>query len=350
MDTSSSGGRVGIRDVARALGVSLMTVSLALRNSPRVSVKTREKVHKVAEQLGYRPDPEVARLMSRLRQVGGRKSKATIALVDFSMREPGTGDGYFNQVLLGAQERAEALGFQVMQAMLGEMKCGVPRLLHILYNRGVTGILLLPPRLPLVLPQQLDWSKFAVVSTTYAISPHLVNRVVPHQFIDMCRALRRLEGAGFKRIGIFFETDFEERTLYQFTAAITLLGRADWIYRTRSRHELPVNEVRDWIEARRPEIILAPFVEQLHPLLEKLPGAIRPRLYSLGVTNLEGIPCWEQRPRAIGAYGINLLVGMIHNSEFGLPESPATTMLHGFFRDEFETTVTDDGGMKFYFG
>jgi LacI family transcriptional regulator len=347
MDSKSSGGRVGIRDVAHALGVSLMTVSLALRNSPRLSLKTREKVRKMADKMGYRPDPEVARLMSRLRQSGGRRSNAMIALADLSMREPGTGDGYYSQVLHGALERAEALGFQVMQAMLGEMNCSVPRLLNILYNRGVTGILLLPPKVPLTLPLQLDWSKFAVVSTTYAISPHLVNRVVPHQFIDMCRALRRLEGAGFKRIGIFFETDFEERTLYQFTAAITLLGRADWIYRTRSRHELPGKEVRDWIEARRPEIILAPFVEQLHPLLEKLPVASRPRLYSLGVSNLDGIPCWEQRPRAIGAYGVNLLVGMIHNSEFGLPESPATTMLHGFFRDEFEATGADDGGMKF---
>lgn len=324
-----------------------MTVSLALRNSPRVSSKTKEKVHKMAEKMGYRPDPEVARLMSRLRQAGGRRSNAMIALADLSVREPGTEDGYFRQIMQGAQERAEVLGFRVMQAMLGEMKCSVPRLFNILYNRGVNGILLLPPKLPLTLSLELDWSKFAVVSTTYAISPHLVNRVVPHQFVDMSRVLRRFKGAGFTRIGIFFETDFEERTMYQFTAAITLHGLADWIYRTPSRHSLNELEIRDWIVGRRPEIIFTPFVEQLHPLLGKLPEVARPKLYSLGVSELEKIPCLDQRPRAIGAYGINLLVGMIHNSEFGLPELPATTMLQGSFRDEFETSAGGDGRLKF---
>jgi LacI family transcriptional regulator len=53
-------------DIARALDVSLMTVSLALRNSPKVSKATRLKVRRMADKLGYRPDPEIARLMTRL--------------------------------------------------------------------------------------------------------------------------------------------------------------------------------------------------------------------------------------------------------------------------------------------
>src|SRR5688572_14522424 len=59
--------RVGLRAVAEAAGVSLMTVSLALRNSPRVSSRTRTRIAQLADKLGYRPDPEISRLMSRLR-------------------------------------------------------------------------------------------------------------------------------------------------------------------------------------------------------------------------------------------------------------------------------------------
>ncbi|HLP26110.1 MAG TPA: LacI family DNA-binding transcriptional regulator, partial [Acidobacteriota bacterium] len=47
---------VTIRDVARVSGLSLATVSLALRNSPRVRPDTLARVHAAAEQVGYRPD------------------------------------------------------------------------------------------------------------------------------------------------------------------------------------------------------------------------------------------------------------------------------------------------------
>ena len=333
MDSPTPSGRVGIRDIAQHLGVSLMTVSLALRNSPQVSAATKVKVKLAAEKLGYRPDPEVSRLMSRLRLTRGRKGEATIALTDISDRPPGYGGRYFTQILDGAQKRAEVLGFRVMNASLGEMRCGVPRLLDILYNRGVTGIVLLPPLRPLTFPQNVDWSRFAVVSTTYAITPHVVHRVVPHEFLNMCIILKRLEKAGLGRIGVLFEHDFDARNLHQFTAAISLLGHADWILHVKSRNSLNGEEIVNWIEARRLEVIVTPFVEYLQPIIERVPVGRRPTLYSLGVPVLPNVAHLDQRTYDIGVNAINQLVGMIHHSEFGLMESPASTMLRGHFRD-----------------
>ena len=60
-------GRIGLRQIAEAAGVCLMTVSLSLRDSPKISVATRERVCRLAGQLGYRPDPELSRLMKHLR-------------------------------------------------------------------------------------------------------------------------------------------------------------------------------------------------------------------------------------------------------------------------------------------
>ncbi len=51
-----------IEDVAREAGVSVATVSRALRGLPNVATKTRARVEEVAEQLHYRADPSAARL------------------------------------------------------------------------------------------------------------------------------------------------------------------------------------------------------------------------------------------------------------------------------------------------
>jgi LacI family transcriptional regulator len=48
--------------------VSHATVSLALRNDPRISPATKRKVFAAARRLGYRPDPHLAELMDLLRR------------------------------------------------------------------------------------------------------------------------------------------------------------------------------------------------------------------------------------------------------------------------------------------
>lgn len=56
------GGRIGIKEVAAAAGVSTTTVSHALSGKGRLPEATRERVRKVAEQLGYRPNVSARKL------------------------------------------------------------------------------------------------------------------------------------------------------------------------------------------------------------------------------------------------------------------------------------------------
>lgn len=44
-----------IYDVAREAGVSIATVSKVLNKNGRISDKTREKVHRIMEELNYQP-------------------------------------------------------------------------------------------------------------------------------------------------------------------------------------------------------------------------------------------------------------------------------------------------------
>ena len=49
-------GKVTARDVAKAAGVSPATVSLVFRDRPGVGAETRDRVRKVAEELGFEYD------------------------------------------------------------------------------------------------------------------------------------------------------------------------------------------------------------------------------------------------------------------------------------------------------
>ena len=61
---------VTLRTIAKALGVSPMTVSLALRNSRELPAATRIRIRRTAETMGYRPDPRVRAWLESRREPG----------------------------------------------------------------------------------------------------------------------------------------------------------------------------------------------------------------------------------------------------------------------------------------
>jgi LacI family transcriptional regulator len=86
--------KVNINDVARAAGVSAMTVSRMLNHSSKVAPATRARVQKIIDKLRYQPNPIARGLVtSRTRIVG---------LLLFDELE----SVFFHQMLLGAQYAA----------------------------------------------------------------------------------------------------------------------------------------------------------------------------------------------------------------------------------------------------
>jgi LacI family transcriptional regulator len=96
---------VTIKHVARAAGVSPMTVSRVLNNRPDVSPQTRKRVQDVINQLGYSPSA-IARNLSQ-----GRSS--TIGVVS-------AGLGFFgpSRTLVGIERQANELGYSLMVRLL----------------------------------------------------------------------------------------------------------------------------------------------------------------------------------------------------------------------------------------
>lgn len=56
---------VSIRDVAKTAGVSVSTVSRALNGYTDVSEKTRKKIQKTVQELGYIPNQSAKNLSSK---------------------------------------------------------------------------------------------------------------------------------------------------------------------------------------------------------------------------------------------------------------------------------------------
>ena len=94
-------GRATIDDVAAAAGVSVATVSRALRGLPNVAPSTRNRVVEIARHLSYRPDPAASRLAA------GRTKTVAVAV-------PTLVGWYFTQVVGGAEAVLSEAGYDLL--------------------------------------------------------------------------------------------------------------------------------------------------------------------------------------------------------------------------------------------
>ena len=95
-----------IKDIAKAAGVSVTTVSRALNGYSDVNEKTRAKIMKVAKDLNYSPNTVARTLVMK-------KSK-TIGLLVSDMNREGVKDNFTFEVLCGINEASAELGYDLV--------------------------------------------------------------------------------------------------------------------------------------------------------------------------------------------------------------------------------------------
>ena len=123
--------RVTLEDVAKHAGVSRATASLIVRNSPKVAEKTRQKVLKSMEELGYVYDRVAANLRS--------KRSTTIGTIITDI-----GNTFFAQFLLGVHRELEKFGYTVLLGTSFNSLKEQDRLISTMLENRVGGILLCP--------------------------------------------------------------------------------------------------------------------------------------------------------------------------------------------------------------
>lgn len=336
--SSGSDAPATLRQIAKLAGVSQMTVSRALGNRPRVAEETRRNVRRIAERLGYRPDPEITKLMHYLRR--GVRPRFRSVICGLTNWPTAVLPPYFRALLAGAERQAESRGYRFdVEIVTGEARDGV-RLQRILRCRGVEGVVLLPQRPPLDLSGLLDWREFSVVAASMSVLAPEVNRVAPHHFANVLRLCRELTVRGYRRIGLVIERGQDARVNHGFSAAVLSHGRHE---AAEAVEPLVFNgtlrgTLEPWYRRERPDAIIATaesLVRECARLLrQRIPGP-----FGFASTNLEPggtgsamIGGIDESPGEIGALAVDLIASMVERRARGLPESPTSTLLAGRWR------------------
>src|SRR5919197_5791220 len=186
--------RVTIREVANRAGVSPMTVSRVINESPRVSPDTRRRVEAAISELGYVPN--------RLARGLIRRKTGTLGLI-----VPDVANPFFTLVVRGAEEVAWRAGYHVIlcntQASLERER----QYLEDMIAFQVEGLLIAPvgdrsrPNL-----QALTRSDVPFVLIDRSVAGYTGDLVQGDSVAGARRLVEHLIGLGHRRIGMITES------------------------------------------------------------------------------------------------------------------------------------------------
>lgn len=171
---------VTVRDVARAVGVSISTVSRALSAPERVAPETRDRVTTVAAELGYQPNRAAAGLRA------GRTGAIGLLVPDLA-------NPYFAVVAKGVAERARDHGLGVFVVDSDEDPAAEVELLRGLAHQ-TDGVILASPRAIRADREVVGAKPVVVVNQDGPLA--VVSDVVD----GMRLALEHLAGLGHRRV------------------------------------------------------------------------------------------------------------------------------------------------------
>ena len=317
---------ITLKDLARECGVTATTVSLALRNHPRISETTKQKINEAAARLGYRRHPMVSALMTSLHRSRRPVEAVPLAAVYAHEEKHIDAHPFHRRIWKGMSERAGELGFRLDRFFIHEKGMTSKRMSRILETRGIHGVII--PPLPVAAGHlSIDWGDFSAISIGYSMLSPQLHRVCPDQYAAIRMALKQVTKCGYKRPGLLLNSKSDARTLHMWSS-----GFYGFEYQREARDIVPVldcDEVREanlmlWFNLHRPDVIISSDLKIVRPLRQgglNVPGDV-------GLVSLSGpddemeIAGTDQNPEILGAAGIERLVELIYYNECGIPEVP----------------------------
>lgn len=144
-----------MKDIARELGISVTTVSRALKDHPDINRETKKAVHELASKLNYEPNVVALNLRSR--------KTNTIGVVI-----PEVVHFFFSTVVSGIEHEANLLGYNVILTQSAESLQKERNAVKALFNSRVDGMLM----------------SLSKETTDYEHIEGILNRGIPVVFFD----------------------------------------------------------------------------------------------------------------------------------------------------------------------
>lgn len=331
--------RATLQDVAERAGVHRSTVALALRDHPRIPAATRERIKRIAVRLGYRINPLVAALM-RSRRSGKEVKHATIAFVTNYPTRFGWRPQHHNRpdFFPGAVARARELGYKLEPFWLAEPGMTPERFCDILAVRDVHGLIVgrMPPGCHEL---ELAWERFSCVALGLTLRTPRLHHVTENHFDTVTQAMERCLSRGYKRIGFVFSESNDsprvgDRWLGAYLRQQLNVAPEDRLPVCPGAPADPAGFAH-WFRRERPNAML---VTHAPPVLRWLDDAGVKVPRDVALVELEdrpesGVSGVYYDPDKVGALAVEMLTGLMHRNELGVPATPHEILLSGEWRE-----------------
>lgn len=325
------------RQLAEWAGVSIATVSLALRNHPSLPKATRERIQKLAAKKGYHANPVVASLMTQLRASRIRATSEKIAFLTFwPKRDQWLQSENNRRYYEGAGRRAEQLGYGVEHFWAKEPGMSQTRLSRILHARGIRGVIashLMVARGHI----SLKWEHFAGATIGYSIVRPALHRVTHAHYGAMQMALRHLRHANYRRIGYATLRSQDERVNNAWLGSYLAHG---FPLPVESRvppllmAELTLKEFEVWLDREKPDAVVSnepKVLELIEATGRRLPADIG--FATLDLTSAQPhVAGIDQRADELGVAAMDVVIRQLQNNIFGIPAFPVSHQVEGQWR------------------
>ncbi|HWA84645.1 MAG TPA: LacI family DNA-binding transcriptional regulator [Opitutus sp.] len=330
---------MNLRQLAAVARLSPSAVSLALRDSPKISAATKRRVRQLAEKHGYRADAKVVAMMMHLRKPRAVRQQACFGVISFyDEPHPWERSLHLTRIYDGMRRRADELGYRLEPVWLRAPGMTYRRVRGVLDARGIEGLLCFgSPDLEQEFPAEL--AHYAIVTIGLSIRTPL-HRVTSHFYDDTVQALDRLHELGYRRPGLVLGRYEEIRGGHAHTSAY--LGWCE--HRLGAGRALPIHLVDhveerpllEWLRRERPDALIFVHLYDRLPELRTVLRRNRIRLPAdLGVAALSqilegsGFSGLQQNQPLMGAWAVELLAARIANRDLGIPANPRTEMVGG---------------------
>ncbi len=201
--------RVLMKDVAKVAGVHQTTVSLALRNHPSLPQATRDRIQKLADEMGYRPDPALSALVAYRQATKNQPSEQVIAWIINVKDDKRITDQHVHRLLMaGAKERARELGYKLDVFWLGREYKDSKSLNRVLKARGIQGVIFGAFDYHDE-PFELDWDLFSCIKVNPLPENLPFDTVQCDQIDAVGQVIADLQRIGIERFGLAV-SEFEE--------------------------------------------------------------------------------------------------------------------------------------------
>lgn len=330
----------GIRELARACGVSVATVSRALNGHPEVNVETRRQIQQAAERLGYRPSHSARAL------VRGRSD--TVGLLwDAYYESAGRRHPFLLSLLVGVKQALSGVGRHlILLNVEADNRYGESAYLDLGRQFQLDGVIVMGVNEHRPALQRLYESGFPCVAIDCPIAGPRAGCVASDNRAGAVQAVRHLHGLGHRRIATI------TGPLEMMPAAQRLAGFRD------AAHELGLPTDADYVQTgdffmdsgyacgsrlaalppeRRPTAVFVAGDEMALGAMHAFADAgleVPKDIAVVGFDDIEAaglvrptLSTVAQDPLALGAAAVDLLLGFVEGERTAAADAPPAPIL-----------------------